>query len=131
MADRWNVGRIFEPQGNIRAKIGCQANKRPANAVVKEVAHACDFRKHDHDQCRQERYRTDEAGGKKRNNKEAYALDGIGIDARPIRRDNADSERDPRDHSGHDERESDDDDPTEERHRYPLNKSAAVTRPWP
>ena len=46
--------------------------------------------------------------------KKLHALDRIGIDGRPIRRHDADGEREPCGHAGHDQGEDNDDDPGEQ-----------------
>ena len=106
--------------GNIGAVIRRQPDERPTDAVVEKIAQARCFRNHDHHQCRKNRDRTDEAGGEERNNEEAYSLEWIGIDARPVRRNDTDGKRNARGHDGHNKRKDNDKDPAKQGHIFPF-----------
>src|SRR5262249_43766864 len=64
-----------------------------------------------------------EAGGKERNNEKTHSLEGVGINARPVRRDDADGKYDARSHDGRDERKEDDNDAAKEGHFATPNKA--------
>src|SRR4029079_17311366 len=122
IANRCDVRCVFQPDRNIGAIIRRQPDQRAANTVIKKVTQARGLRDDNHNQRRQDCDRTDEAGGKEGNNEEAHALEGIGINASPVRRDDADGEHKACGHDGHDERKEDDDNPAKEGHFLPQIK---------
>ena len=98
----------------LEPKYDDQSDQSAGESVIDKTADAHCFPQHDQQESRRHCHGAEKACCEKRNNEKTHTLDRIGIDSRPIRRNDADGEREARGHAGDDKSEDNDDDPAKQ-----------------